>query len=112
MRTNDCPAHTIQHIEYAKTKSWATLKRENPDFVPPTSVHAQNTAARLGNGVSALGDKRSRDERMDDDAREAKRERTDDDSDAEEMEIDDEEDTANRGKTSGVWLPSCRYPSC
>lgn len=26
---------TLQHIEYAKTKSWATLKQEDPEFVPP-----------------------------------------------------------------------------
>src|ERR1700761_6451813 len=34
-----------QRIEYAKTKSYATLKRENPDFVPPSVLKAQSHPA-------------------------------------------------------------------
>lgn len=32
-------------IEYAKTKSYATLKRENPDYVPPSVLKAQSHPA-------------------------------------------------------------------
>ncbi|KAI0787164.1 hypothetical protein BC629DRAFT_1243052, partial [Irpex lacteus] len=91
------------HIEYAKSKSYATLKREDPDFVPPTSVHAQNTASRLGTGVLNGDGKRSREDRADEGEREAKKEKVDDsDDDGEEMEIDDEEEAAAKGKSSGA----------
>lgn len=72
--------------------------------MPPSSVHAQDTAARLGNGALSAGDKRSRDDRMDEDERETKKERTDDDDDdGEEMEIDDDEETGAKAKSSGMW---------
>src|ERR1700676_1874550 len=32
----------LQHIDYAKSKSYATLKREDPLFVPPNSAHAHS----------------------------------------------------------------------
>lgn len=89
------PPPRLQHIEYAKTKSYATHRREDPDWVPPTSIYVQNTPnARLANGA---GEKRQRDDPMDEDAREVKRDRTskdadDDDDDDEEMEIEDDED--------------------
>lgn len=92
----------LQHIEYAKLKSYATMKREDPNFLPPTSLHAQNTATRLGNGVLGAGDKRSRDQ-MDEDEHDAKKERTDDDDEGEEMEIDDEEETGTKGKGSSAY---------
>ena len=90
------PPRTLQHIEYAKTKSYATLRRDDPDFVPPTSVHV-----KVANG----GEKRPRDERMDEDVRDVKRERTaraDDDSDDEEMEIEDDEEQQAGGKQQGA----------
>ncbi|KAI0774094.1 RNA-binding domain-containing protein [Fomes fomentarius] len=81
------------HIEYAKTKSYATHRKEDPDWVPPTSIYVQNTPNdRLANGA---GEKRQRDDPMDEDAREVKRDRTSkdvDDDDDEEMEIEDDED--------------------
>ncbi|KAI0701165.1 hypothetical protein BC835DRAFT_1265322 [Cytidiella melzeri] len=89
------------HIEYAKTKSYATLKREDPEFVPPTSVHAQNTASRLGAGALNGDGKRLRDGRADENEREAKKERVDDDDD-EEMEIDDDEEPDAKGKSPGT----------
>lgn len=94
MRTsNPAITCTLQHIEYAKSKSYATLKREDPNFVPPTSVHAQNNANRFVNGT--LGGA-GRDDRMDEDERSAKRAKIDDD-DGEEMEIEDDDDTAAKG---------------
>ncbi|OJT09048.1 U2 small nuclear ribonucleoprotein B'' [Trametes pubescens] len=80
------------HIEYAKTKSYATLRREDPNFVPPTSIHVKNAPNARGlNGA----EKRQRDDRMDEDARESKREKTDNsDDDGEEMEIEDDDEGA------------------
>lgn len=74
------------------------MKREDPNFVPPTSIHAQETAARLLNGA---GEKRGRDDRMDEDMREPKRERVDDD-DGEEMEIEDDEEVSSKPEASGM----------
>ena len=72
------------------------MKREDPNFVPPTSVHARDTISRLG----ALDAKRPREDRMDDDDdREAKREKNDDD-DGEEMEIEDDEDAGPKPSPS------------
>ncbi|KAF7977643.1 hypothetical protein HWV62_3060 [Athelia sp. TMB] len=77
------------HIDYAKSKSWATLKREDPSFVPPNSAHA--TQAAHAGRITISSDKRPRDEEMADGERQTKREKADDDDD-EEMEIDDEEE--------------------
>ncbi|KZT72518.1 RNA-binding domain-containing protein [Daedalea quercina L-15889] len=84
-------------IEYAKTKSYATLQREDPNFIPPTSVHAKSVAR--SNGRQTNGEKRQREDQMDEDGPQAKREKNDDE-DGEEMEIEDDEegsrqDTAN-----------------
>ena len=94
---------TIQHISYAKSKSYATMRREDPTFVPPTSIHAKDTIARLGNGALAGAEKRQRDDRMDEDEREPKREKTadEDDDDGEEMEIEDDEDSGGKQATKG-----------
>lgn len=105
---NAPPARAPQHIEYAKTKSYATLRREDPDFVPPTSIHVKNAPngklASAAAGANGAGEKRQRDDRMDEDAREVKRERTDKDSDDdEEMEIEDDEDGARpSGSANGA----------
>ncbi|KAI1786692.1 RNA-binding domain-containing protein [Ganoderma leucocontextum] len=96
------------HIEYAKTKSYATLRREDPGFVPPTSIHVKNApTGRLANGAS--GEKRLRDDRMDEDAREVKRERTDreeDEDDDEEMEIEDDDEGPKQGGSANGQMPA------
>ena len=80
------------------------MKKEDPNFIPPTSIHAQETAARLGSGALSGGEKRARDDRMDEDVRESKRERVDDD-DGEEMEIEDDEDTSPKAPSRLRKLP-------
>ncbi|KAH8106007.1 RNA-binding domain-containing protein [Cristinia sonorae] len=104
------------HISYAKTKSYATMRKDDPNFVPPTSVHAKNTIERLGANALAGPEKRQRDDRMDEDGRETKREKTaDDDDEGEEMEIEDDEDSggksAAKGKNSGSVPPANQQPS-
>ncbi|KIM46237.1 hypothetical protein M413DRAFT_441312 [Hebeloma cylindrosporum] len=69
------------HIDYAKSKSYATLRTEDPDFVPPTAANASALLTQNG--------KRTRDADTGDE-RQAKREKADDSD--EEMEIDDEEE--------------------
>ncbi|KAI0036787.1 hypothetical protein K488DRAFT_40537 [Vararia minispora EC-137] len=73
-------------IQYAKSKSYATLKREDPNFVPSTAPAAINRT------------KRPHDDSADGPAR-AKREKADDD-DGEEMELDDEDEEQSTPKTS------------
>jgi hypothetical protein len=83
-----------QRISYAKTKSWATLKKENPNFIPPNSANAPKQPP-APNGT----EKREREAETVVNERAKKREKAshDDDDDAEEMEIDeDEEQQANR----------------
>ncbi|KAG5646594.1 hypothetical protein DXG03_002898 [Asterophora parasitica] len=70
------------HIDYAKTKSWATLQREDPNFVPPTAANAS----------ALVSQKRQREDESAEEERNAKREKSEEDE--EEMEIDDEEDSA------------------
>ncbi|KAL0949772.1 hypothetical protein HGRIS_009811 [Hohenbuehelia grisea] len=92
------------HIDYAKTKSWATSKREDPDFVPPTSVHANGLVRTNGRPDEK---KRPRDGDEADD-RKSKREKADDDD--EEMEID-EDDEDNAPSTSNTVPTSIQQPS-
>ncbi|THH31319.1 hypothetical protein EUX98_g2898 [Antrodiella citrinella] len=106
------------HITYAKSKSYATMRKEDPNFVPPTSVHAKDTAARMGNGALSGSEKRQRgDDRMDEDEPEAKKEKTAeaDDDDGEEMEIEEDEDAGGRqaakGKNSRAVPPTSQQPS-
>jgi hypothetical protein len=68
----------VQHIDYAKSKSYATSKREDPNFVPPTSANAS----------AFINGKRPRED--DGGEPQAKRDRADDSD--EEMEIDDDEE--------------------
>ncbi|KDQ64277.1 hypothetical protein JAAARDRAFT_116361 [Jaapia argillacea MUCL 33604] len=72
-------------IVYAKTKSYATLRKEDPNFVPPTTPGASQVVI----------EKRVRDENMAIDERASKREKPDDD-DGEEMEIEDDEEPSFR----------------
>ncbi|PPQ79560.1 hypothetical protein CVT25_003442 [Psilocybe cyanescens] len=79
------------HIDYAKSKSYATLRAEDPEFVPPTSVNASAVLTQNG--------KRQRDGESESD-RQAKREKADDSD--EEMEIDDEEETPQKNNSLAV----------
>ncbi|OCH92203.1 RNA-binding domain-containing protein [Obba rivulosa] len=88
------------HIEYAKTRSYATLQREDPNFVPPTTVHAQHTSGLNGRLANGSAEKRPREDRMDEDAPGAKREKVD--ADEEEMEIEDDDDAARQNVNAGV----------
>lgn len=74
---------SYQRIDYAKTKSYATLQREDPSFVPPTAANASSFVKQNA--------KRQRDDEATDAERHAKREKGEEDE--EEMEIDDEEET-------------------
>jgi hypothetical protein len=77
-----------QRIQYAKTKSYATMKKDDPTFIPPNAAHAPQ-------GVFSASEKRVRD--GDTDAgRPMKKEKQDDGSDDEEMEIEDDEDAPPR----------------
>ena len=75
-----------KHVDYAKSKSYVTLQREDPNFVPPTAVNASNILTQNG--------KRSRDGDTGDSERHSKREKVDDSD--EEMEIDDDEETPQK----------------
>ncbi|KII94815.1 hypothetical protein PLICRDRAFT_33632 [Plicaturopsis crispa FD-325 SS-3] len=96
------------HIDYAKSKSYATARREDPDFVPPNSANAR----QLPNGKITISgtpasDKRPRDDDGANDERQSKREKADDD-DGEEMEIDDEEEAATSKANAPSTTPSAR----
>ncbi|KAG5639009.1 hypothetical protein H0H81_007917 [Sphagnurus paluster] len=82
-----------KHIDYAKSKSYATLRREDPLFVPPNAANA-----------SAIVSQNAKRQREDEgaDERNAKREKAD--SDEEEMEIDDDDDTAQPNNTTPCTL--------
>ncbi|KAF8741110.1 hypothetical protein AX14_005713 [Amanita brunnescens Koide BX004] len=73
-------------ISYAKTKSYATLRKEDPNFVPPNAVNASPLVVHTS--------KRPRDETAKVGAeRQVKREKgEEEDDDDEEMEIDDDEE--------------------
>jgi hypothetical protein len=75
-----------QRIDYAKSKSYATLRREDPSFVPPTAVNASSFVTQNA--------KRQRDDEATTGERHAKREKAEEDE--EEMEIDDEEEAAQQ----------------
>ncbi|EGO01960.1 hypothetical protein SERLA73DRAFT_177630 [Serpula lacrymans var. lacrymans S7.3] len=84
-------------ITYAKSKSYATSRREDPNFVPPTSVHARSNLLQIGKSTISSADKRQRDEEDVDGERKSKRERSEEESeDDEEMEIDEDEEQQNR----------------
>ena len=91
----------LQRINYAKSKSYATSRREDPNFLPPTSSHAQSEATQIGK-LSSI-DKRQRDDDTTDDRPNAKRERSQGDgSDEEEMEIDEDEENVQHAKPLGM----------
>ncbi|KAG6817443.1 hypothetical protein H0H87_008611 [Tephrocybe sp. NHM501043] len=80
------------HIDYAKTKSYATSRREDPNFVPPTAANASTLISQ--------GAKRQRDDEAADEERNAKREKSEEDE--EEMEIDDEDEQAPSTNTNSL----------
>lgn len=77
--------HLIQHIDYARSKSYATLQREDPSFVPPTAANASALVSQNG--------KRQRDGDIGEGDRQPKREKGEDNEDEEEMEIDDDDES-------------------
>jgi U2 small nuclear ribonucleoprotein B'' len=84
-----------QRIEYAKTKSYAALKREDPEYVPPSVLKLQS------NPPPASMLKRRRDEdTFFNDAKDAKK-RNVNGKDGDEMEMDDEEEQASSSKATG-----------
>jgi len=80
------------HVDYAKSKSYATLQREDPTFVPPTAANASSLVTQNG--------KRPRDGDTADSDRHSKREKADDSD--EEMEIDDDEETPRKNDSSAA----------
>ncbi|KAK7470710.1 hypothetical protein VKT23_002132 [Stygiomarasmius scandens] len=92
------------HIDYAKTKSYATLKREDPNYVPPNSANASALARQ--NGVQE--NKRPREEDSTEGERQNKRDKADSD---EEMEIDDDDDAPQQNAEAGSIPPAVNYPT-
>lgn len=93
----------IQRINYAKSKSYAISRREDPNFVPPTAAHARPEAAQIGKITVSSADKRQRDDDTTDDHPNAKREKSQEDgSDEEEMEIDEDEENIQHVKPLGM----------
>ncbi|EPQ58985.1 RNA-binding domain-containing protein [Gloeophyllum trabeum ATCC 11539] len=87
-------------IHYAKSKSYATLRREDPNFIPPVAAAVHN--------ATLASDKRAREDDMNVDERASKKEKADDE-DGEEMEIeDDEEGGSKQAVPPAVSLPSAR----
>ncbi|KAJ7095331.1 hypothetical protein B0H15DRAFT_106241 [Mycena belliarum] len=78
------------HIAYAKSKSYATSRKEDPSFVPPTSANA--SALIMQNGRAEK--KRQREEEAAEGERKAKRDKGGDDDD-EEMELEDDDEKAH-----------------
>ncbi|RDB22786.1 U2 small nuclear ribonucleoprotein B'' [Hypsizygus marmoreus] len=91
------------HIDYAKSKSYATSRREDPSFVPPTAANASALVTQNA--------KREREDEAADGEPNAKREKSEEEE--EEMEIDDEEESAQPkvANASDAVLPSVQYPS-
>lgn len=93
----------IQRINYAKSKSYATSRREDPNFVPPSSAHARPEATQIGKVTVSSADKRQRDDDTTDARPNAKREKSQGDgSDEEEMEIDEDEENVQHPKPLGM----------
>ncbi|KAI0321799.1 hypothetical protein OF83DRAFT_157437 [Amylostereum chailletii] len=80
-------------IQYAKTKSHSTLRREDPNFVPPNTPAARVAAS-----------KRPReDEDMDDGTTRNKREKADDnDDDGEEMDMDEDDEPGQKTASTNI----------
>ncbi|KAH0839995.1 hypothetical protein J3R83DRAFT_955 [Lanmaoa asiatica] len=98
-------------INYAKSKSYATSRREDSNFIPPTSVHAQSEAIQRGK-ITVSVDKRQRDDDTTDDHPSAKREKSQGaGSDEEEMEIDEDEENVQHVKPLATIPAPIQQPS-
>ncbi|KIJ56851.1 hypothetical protein M422DRAFT_22987 [Sphaerobolus stellatus SS14] len=96
------------HIEYAKTKSYAILQRDDPNFVHPTLSKKALPASVLTNGLTS--EKRQREDDDADIERSRKREKSDDDGD--EMEIEDEDDEkAGESAAQSASPPVAKHPT-
>jgi len=78
-------------ISYAKAKSYATLRREDPNFVPPNAANASSLV------VSQQPKRQREGAEKGDEERQVKREKPGEDE--EEMEIDEEEEGAKMSST-------------
>ncbi|ETW83828.1 hypothetical protein HETIRDRAFT_472136 [Heterobasidion irregulare TC 32-1] len=96
-------------VQYAKTKSHATLRREDPTFVPPTA--AQRSALvdqqTRTSGASTLQKRGREDEMADEEGRAQKRKPADDaeSDEGEEMEIDDDEEAGPKAAAANTIVP-------
>lgn len=90
----------FQRISYARTKSHATLRREDPNFVPPRLVHIDRLPSSQING------KRPAEGDAADHERTLKREKSDDSD--EEMEIEDDDDEDGSKTPNKTLCTSCR----
>jgi U2 small nuclear ribonucleoprotein B'' len=82
----------MQHIHYAKSKSYATHRVEDPTFVPPSTANASSLSTKRQRDGDVVGD------------RPKKREKAD--GSDEEMEID-EDDEKQDTSTSYRHLKAC-----
>lgn len=85
----------LQRIGYAKTKSYATMRREDPEFVAPSMIIGSASISMNNLHVSDPSQQLKKRPREDSvagaDEPKKKKEKADDDSD-EEMEIEDEDE--------------------
>ncbi|KAI6105632.1 hypothetical protein F5141DRAFT_1125102 [Pisolithus sp. B1] len=98
-------------ISYAKTKSYATARREDPDFVPPTSVHVRPEVSKIAKVTVSSVDKRQRTEDSSPDQPQPKREKSQDESEGEEMEIDEDDDKEQHSRVPAAMPASIEQPS-
>ena len=85
---NRPPFYLFQRIQYSRTKSHATIRQEDPNFVSPALAKAKKTpAAPKANGA----EKRPRETDDADAHRDTKRGKADD-GDEDEMEIEEDDD--------------------
>ena len=99
-------------MQYAKTKSHATLRREDPTFVPPTAAQSTALADKQTktSGASTLQKRGREDEMADEEGRAQKRKPADDaeSDEGEEMEIDDDEEAGPKAAAANSM--SCILP--
>lgn len=84
-----------KHIEYAKTKSYATLQREDPNFVHPALSKKPPSESILSNGL--ISEKRAREDGDGEDERDRKREKGEDEGEEMEIEEDDKPGSGQDG---------------
>lgn len=102
----------MQRVQYAKTKSHATLRREDPTFVPPTAAQSSALVDQQSktSGASTLQKRGREDEMADEEGRAQKRKPADDaeSDEGEEMEIDDDEEAGPKAAAANSM--SCILP--